>query len=483
MDEQQERRGELETGSGAAEPRPDAHPGSYQDSYREPYLEIQGGRTLSGEVTLLGAKNAALPALVAACLSDEETVLYDVPTELNDVRLLAELLRSLGAEVSEAGPHTLRCRGRGWRAATLDGNKAGSLRHSLLLLGGAAHRHLPLTLPLPGGCKLGERKHDFHVAALSALGFAVTDNPEGLGVAAGGTARGTAQGATRADARVSFGYPSFGATLNALFAATGLPAVTLIENAARNPEVEDVTMMLNKMGAQISWADARTLRVVGGTPLRGTEHRVMGDRIVASTLIAVTAVTRGETFIRNASLRVLRAEAEVWLGAGLELTDDEGGIRVRAGGRLGATTVTTRAYPGFHTDVQPLHAAMMVLADGRSEIRETILDGRFRYAAELAKFGAAVAVLPGGFRCVNGEPGQVLQLDGVAALHGAEVQATDIRGGAAVVVAALAAEGVSRVTNLYQLERGYSDLAGLLTPLGAAVRRLEGTATPHAARP
>ena len=274
-----------------------------------------------------------------------------------------------------------------------------------------------------------------------------------------------------------------GRPLNALFAATGLPAVTLIENAARNPEVEDVTMMLNKMGAQISWADARTLRVVGGTPLRGTEHRVMGDRIVASTLIAATAVTRGETFIRNASLRVLRAEAKVWRGAGLELTDDEGGIRVRAGGRLGATTVTTRAYPGFHTDVQPLHAAMMVLADGRSEIRETILDGRFRYAAELAKFGAAVAVLPGGFRCVNGEPGQVLQLDGVAALHGAEVQATDIRGGAAVVVAALAAEGVSRVANLYQLERGYSDLAGLLTPLGAAVRRLEGTATPHAARP
>ena len=467
--EQQERSGE--TGSGITEP--------YQEPYLELYLEIHGGRALAGEVTLLGAKNAALPALVAACLSDEETILYDVPTELNDVRLLAELLRSLGAEVREAGPHTLRCSGRGWRAATLDGDKAGNLRHSLLLLGGAAHRRLPLTLPLPGGCKLGERKHNFHVAALTALGFAVTDDPEGLGVAPGGTAGGT----SRADARVSFSYPSFGATLNALFAATGLPAVTLIENAARNPEVEDVTMLLNKMGAQITWVDARTLRVVGGTPLRAAEHRVMGDRIVASTLIAATAVTRGETLVRNASLQVLRAEAEVWRGAGLELSDDEGGVRVRAKGRLGATTVTTRAYPGFHTDIQPLHAAMMVLAAGRSEVRETILDGRFRYAAELAKFGAAVAVLPGDFRCVNGEPGQVLQLDGVAALHGAEVRATDIRGGAAVVIAALAAEGVSKITNLYQLERGYSDLAGLLTPLGGAVRRLGGTATTNAAQP
>lgn len=439
------------TGGGGAEP------------YLEPYLEIRGGRALAGEVTLLGAKNAALPALVAACLGDDPTVLHDVPTELNDVRLLSELLRSLGAEVRETGPHTLRCSGRGWREATLDGDKAGSLRHSLLLLGGAAHRRLPLTLPLPGGCKLGERKHDFHVAALSALGFAVTDDPEGLGVAPPGVPRG--------DARVSFSYPSFGATLNALFAATGLPAVTFIENAARNPEVEDVIALLTKMGAQIAWADDRTLRVVGGTPLRGTEHRVTGDRIVASTLVAATAVTRGETFVRNASLRVLGAEAAVWRGAGLGLEDDADGIRVRATGRLKATTITTRAYPGFHTDIQPLHAAMMVLADGRSLVRETILDGRFRYAAELRKFGAAVSVLPGDFRCVNGEPGQTLQLDGVAALRPAEVRATDIRGGAAVAVAALAAEGVSKITNLYQLERGYSDFAGLLTRLGATLQR------------
>lgn len=479
MDKRQERSGELETGGGTAEPHQSSRQDSHQNSHQEPYLEVYGGRALSGEVTLLGAKNAALPALVAACLSDNETVLRDVPTELNDVRLLAELLRSLGAEVSETGPNTLRCSGRGWRAATLDGDKAGSLRHSLLLLGGAAHRHLPLTLPLPGGCKLGERKHDFHVAALSALGFAVTDDPEGLGVAAGGRAGGTPP----ADARVSFSYPSFGATLNAIFAATGLPTVTLIENAARNPEVEDVIALLNKMGAQIAWTDARTLRIVGGTPLRGTEHRVMGDRIVAATLIAATAVTRGETFVRNASLRVLEAEAEVWREAGLTLTDDADGIRVGAKGRLGATAVTTHAYPGFHTDVQPLHAAMMVLADGRSQIRETILDGRFRYAAELAKFGATVAVLPGDFRCVNGEPGQILQLDGVAALHGAEVRATDIRGGAAVAVAALAAEGVSKITNLYQLERGYSDLAGLLTPLGGTVRRLGGAAATHPSQP
>lgn len=433
----------------------------------EAWLEVRGGAALRGEVRLPGAKNAALPALVAACLTDGVTVLHNVPTKLNDVRLLIELLQTLGAEVREVEPQTLVCSGRGWREATLAGDKVGSLRHSLLLLGGAAHRNLRLTLPLPGGCKLGERKHDLHVTALAALGFAVTDDPDALGVA---------PLSAPSDARVTFGYPSFGATLNTLFAATGLNAVTVIENAARNPEVLDVIALLGKMGAQISWLGDTTLRVVGGQPLHGAEHQVMSDRIVASTLIAATAVTQGETLIRNATLGVLAAESQVWREAGLELADQDDGIWVRATERLRGVPITTRAYPGFHTDIQPLHAVMMTLARGHSSVTETILDGRFRYAAELRKMGAAVAVVPGDFHCVNGAPGQLLEIDGVNALRGAEVVATDIRGGAAVAVAALAAEGVTRISNLYQLERGYSDFAGLLTPLGADLRRV--TAAP-----
>ena len=431
----------------------------------EPILSVKGGVRLEGEVSVPGAKNAALPLLVAASLSQDDVVLHNVPTGLNDVELLIKLLRTLGVSIREEGETTLAFNGGGWTNAALDADEVGRLRHSLLLLGGAAHRRNEIFLPMPGGCNLGSRKSDLHVLALAALGLDVSEeegirleyNPE--------------YNKAPRDAEVEFHYPSFGATLNFLFAATGQAGTHVLHNAARNPEVLDVIHLLSKMGADIAWRDGATLQVVGGTKLSGTEHTVMADRIVASTLIAATAVTQGRTLLRHASAAVLEAETAVWRRAGLEFKGTPQGIEVKMQGRLEAVSITTKAYPGFHTDIQPLHAAMMVYAEGESTITETILDGRFRYADELKKMGADVAVEEGNFICVNGTPGQILRIGGKARLQGAEVIATDIRGGAAVVVAALGAEGDTQIGNLYQLERGYANLGGLLSALGADVTR------------
>ena len=426
----------------------------------EPILTVQGGAKLGGEVSVPGAKNAALPLLVAASLSRHDVVLHNVPTGLNDVALLMALLRDLGVSVREEGT-TLVLNGEAWTNTLLDAEQVGRLRHSLLLLGGAAHRRNEIFLPMPGGCNLGSRKSDLHVLALAALGLDVSEE-EGIRLEYSAPPR---------DAEVSFHYPSFGATLNFLFAATGQAGTHVLHNAARNPEVLDVIDLLQKMGARITWQDSATLQVVGGTTLSGTEHTVIADRIVASTLIAATAVTQGRTFLRHASTAVLEAEIAVWQQAGLGLRGTSEGIEVSTQGRLDAVSITTRAYPGFHTDIQPLHAAMMVYARGESTITETILDGRFRYAEELNKMGAATEVREGNFICVNGTPGQILQIRGKERLQGAEVKATDIRGGAAVVVAALGAEGDTEIGNLYQLERGYANLGSLLDALGAQVTR------------
>ena len=433
----------------------------------DPFLTVQGGTALSGETLVPGAKNAALPAIVAACLSEQPTVLHNVPTGLNDVELLISLLRSLNVEIEEPEPGTLICSGRNWQNSALNGNQVGRLRHSLLLLGAAAHRHTRLLLPLPGGCKLGSRRHDLHLLALRSLGFSVAETQAGIELGSQNLTR-DEQGK---DTRISFHYPTFGGTLNVLFAASGCEGTTYLENAAVNPEVLDVIALLSSMGADITWVGEATLRI-RGAKLHGTEHTVMSDRIITSTLVAATAVTKGHTFIKGATTEVLKAEAAAWRSAGLVLEEASDGVEVRALEPLQAVSIRTKAYPGFHTDIQPLHAAMMLQAEGEALIEETILDGRFRYAQELKKLGASLDIEDADFLCVNGAPGQRLRIRGVKKLHGAQVQATDIRGGAAVVVAALAAEGTTRVTNLYQLERGYTDIGALLSPLGAQVERV-----------
>ena len=434
-------------------------------------LEVHGGTPLRGEVGLPGAKNAALPLIVAACLSEEPSVLDNVPLGLNDVRVLIRLLRACGARVDEVGGDRLECAAGDWRDTDLRGDQAASrLRHSLLLLGAAAASGTRLALPLPGGCQLGDRRHDLHLYALNTMGFDLREAVNELGLAPGRPGPETS---------LDFRYPTFGGTLNVLFAAATWPGTTTrLRNAARNPEVEEVIRLLNSMGAKVTRPTPGDLVIRGVPRLHGVRHVVMPDRIVAATLIAATAITGGHTRLEGASLEVLESECATWRRAGISLRDDGGAIEVGAAARLRATDVVTRAYPGFHTDIQPLHAAMMCLSDGISEVRETILDGRFAYARGLAALGADVEVRDGGFTCVNGAAGQVLRVRGVSRLRGNEARMPDIRGGGALVVAALAAEGTTRLTNLYQLERGYRGLPDMLTALGARVARLDPAALP-----
>lgn len=427
------------------------------------YLEVEGGRRLAGTVTIPGAKNAALPALVAASLSEEPSRIHNVPTGLTDVRVLTELLRSIGSTIEEEGEATLRCSGGGWSGPReVSPGATARLRASLYLLGAAAYWRAPMSLPMAGGCTLGHRRHDLHVLGLRELGFSVVEDGGGLRIE---------PGPAPAEARIDFAYPTFGGTLNVVFGALGIDGTTWIRNPARNPEVLDVFALLAGMGADLRWVAPDVLRVRGGRRLRGTEHRIMADRIVSATVLAATGVTRGATFLRHATTRVLEAEVAAWRAAGLRVEEAADGVEVHSVGRMTAHSIETGAYPGFHTDVQPLHAVMMVLATGRCVIRETILDGRFRYAAELRKLGGRIRVDDGDFLCVNGARGQVAEIEGVEGLRGADVEATDIRGGAAITIATLAAEGVSRVHHVHTLDRGYGDIAGLLSEIGARIHK------------
>lgn len=431
----------------------------------EPHLEINGGNPLKGEVEITGAKNAALPAIVAACLSEEVVTLRNVPLELNDVKLIIKLLIDMGAYVSiDEKNKTLSCSGANWKGGSLDPDIAGKIRHSLLLLGLSASWKTNLFLPMPGGCDLGNRKHDMHISALRSLGNKVVEE-EGLLLESGNFNN---------NVTIDFYYPTFGGTLNAIFSSVRLDDCNItINNAARNPEVLDVINLLNQMGADIKWTDKSTLVIKGVKKLHGINFSVMPDRIVAATVIAAAVVTNGNVYLKNFNRDLLTSEIEVWEKAGISFVQDNNGLSIKRSRKgLIAVDIETKAYPGFHTDIQPLHTLMMSLAGGESKVKETILDGRFKYCDELVKMGADIKVEQGDFYCVNGAKGQIARIKGVEKLNSAEVKATDIRGGAAVAVAGLAAKGTTRITNLYQLERGYGNFVEVFTSLGADINRI-----------
>ncbi|GEK57735.1 hypothetical protein CHL76_01390 [Marinococcus halophilus] len=432
-----------------------------------PYYEVNGGKPLKGSVEVPGAKNAALPALVAASLTEEKVTLHQVPTHLNDVKLLTSLLEDIGVEIVSQGEGTITVQKKAWKDAGLNREKASKIRHSLLLLGGSARWEEPLFLPVPGGCNIGSRKHDLHTLALGTLGHQAEETDEGIVFT---------PSPSKQDEEISFHYPTFGGTLNVMFAAAVRSGTrTVLKNAAVNPEVIDVMKLMNKMGAKISWAedDLNTMIIDGVQDLHGASHDVIGDRIIVSTLISAVGAAKGKVRIYNASTQFLQNEVRVWREAGLSIEDsEENYLDVEWKQPLKAISIETSAYPGFHTDIQPLHGVMMARADGETSIKETILDGRFQYVWELNKLGASGSVKDGGFLCVNGAKGQIASFMGTKEWRGSEdLVARDIRGGAAVVIGALAAEGKSIITNVYQVERGYQDLAQLFQKIGGDIER------------
>jgi len=420
---------------------------------------VEGGIPLRGEAALQGAKNAALPLLAASLLTDQEMVLTNVP-RLQDTLDLGRFLKLLGVTIRREGTRVAVNAGT-VKQTVVPASFNNRTRHSLLALGPLLARFGAAEISLPAGCPIGDRRFDYHLEGFARLGAKIEVLPNRI--------RGRADGLAGADYR--FPYPSFSGTLNLLFAAALARGTTVLRNAALNPEVDDAVACLIAMGAKVAGKGTRTLRVEGVKKLRGVRHRVMEDRIELFTLLCAGAITGGEVFVRGGSLSLLAAETAALAGAGVDLRGDRSGVAVSRPARLRGRSVATAAYPGFHTDNQPVYCALMARAQGESSIRETILDNRFAYVPELNRFGAGVRVEEGGFLCVNGRPGQIARIPGGKALRGAQARAEDIRGGAALLLAALSAAGQSQIGNVYQIERGYADLPRKIRALGGRVER------------
>lgn len=404
---------------------------------------------LRGEVRVQRSKNAVLPMMACAVLTREVLELADVP-RLTDVDGMAALLGGIGVQVSRARGGMRLC-GENLDGCRAEGIFAERMRASVLLLGPLLVRVGRARLSFPGGCAIGSRPIDLHLKGLSAMGarFALQE----------GCVEARTDGLH--GAVIYLDVPSVGATENLLMAATLAKGVTVIDNAAKEPEIADLARLLRRMGAKISGIGQSRLTVEGVPALHGARFTPMPDRIEAGTLMLCAAATRGDVLLRGAQADTLGAVIAKMRECGAQVTAESAGLRVRAG-RLQGVDVETLAYPGFPTDLQAPMMALLCRAEGTSILTEHIFENRFLQVPQLRKMGASIAVR-----------GRSAVVRGVESLHGARVSATDLRAGAALVLAGLTAEGHTTVTEISHIERGYVDLAGALRALGAPIVRVE----------
>ena len=413
-------------------------------------LVIGGGVPLRGTVRVGGAKNAALPCMAAALLADGPVALENVP-RLADVRTIARLLQHLGVEVE--GLQTDRLTLRAGRAGDLTApyDLVRTMRASVLVLGPLVARYGRARVSLPGGCAIGPRPINLHLAGLEKLGAAITLS-DGYVEAKASRLRGE---------RIVFDMQTVTGTENLMMAAALAAGITVLENAACEPEVADLADLLNAMGARVRGAGTTTITVEGVAALRGAAHRIIPDRIETGTLLVAGAITGGDVTVTNAvprHLGALLAKLEE-AGAVLDVGDDR--IRCRGPERPRPTDVITSPFPGFPTDMQAQLMTLLGLAEGLSRITETIFENRFMHAAELNRMGARIEI-----------DGATALIQGVPHYQGAPVMATDLRASASLVLAGLAARGRTEVSRVYHLDRGYERLEAKLQALGGRVRRL-----------
>ena len=410
-------------------------------------LRIEGGISLSGTVRVDGAKNAALPACIAALLTDEPVVLHHVP-QLRDVSTILYTLGALGRRVVRHGDHVSIAAG-GSLSAEADAYSVRQMRASFLVLAPLVARLGRAVVPLPGGCAIGRRPINLHLDGLHALGARVEERD--------GVVLVTADRLT--GARITLPYPSVGATEQILMAASLASGETVIENGAIEPEVEDIVCLLRKMGAEIEMDD-RTIRVGGRKELRGAEHTLIPDRMEAGTFLLAGAITGGSVTVVGARSDHLTPFLRQLESTGADLTIEAEAVTVRGPTRPLPAEVVTAPHPGFPTDLHPPSVAYLTLAAGSSSLVESVFEGRFAYVDALCKMGAKIA-----------RAGTRLTITGVESLLGRTVAATDIRAGAALVLAGLAAHGYTTVTQLEFIDRGYSSLEEKLRSLGARIER------------
>ena len=417
-------------------------------------LVINGGGPLEGEVTISGAKNSALPILAACVLGTEEIILDGVPG-LKDVEIMIEVLRHLGSKVEYISEDSVRIDSSGINTCETPFELMDKMRASFVVMGPLLSRFKEAYTKAPGGCNIGARPIDLHLKGFEALGAKNIINDDEISIKTDGKLIGN---------EIYLDFPSVGATQNIIMAATLAEGETIIENAAKEPEIVDLASFLSKMGAKIKGAGTSTITVEGVERLTGTRHTIIPDRIEAASYMIAAAMTKGNVTINNvigSHIRPVIAKL-IEMGAEVEEIDDEDIIKVKVDKRLKATNVQTLPYPGFPTDVQAQFMALMTMCEGESKIQETVFENRFMHVEQLNKMGAAIAT-----------SGNRATIAGVDKLHGADVRATDLRAGAALVIAALTAEGETRVSDIYHIDRGYSHLVEKFTKLGANIKRVE----------
>jgi UDP-N-acetylglucosamine 1-carboxyvinyltransferase len=414
-------------------------------------LIINGGRPLQGSVRVQGAKNSALPVLAASLMCGSRSVIHNCP-ELTDVGATMRILEYLGCAAAREGD-AVTVDPQGLGRCDIPDRLMREMRSSIVFLGAIAAALGRARISFPGGCELGPRPIDLHLSALRQLGLEIDEDGGWLDCRVHGRLRG---------ADIALAFPSVGATENIILAAATADGTTVILNAAREPEIVDLADYLTGCGARISGAGTGTIVIEGTERLHGCEHRVIPDRIVAATLMAAAAVTGGEIELRDICPEHLSPVMPAFRQLGCEMSTHEGTLAIKRPGRLmPLDCVRTMPYPGFPTDAQAPLMAAATLADGTSMFIENMFASRFKHAAELGRMGAKINI-----------EGRVAVVEGVKKLRGTSVESTDLRGGAALVVAALAAEGTTQIDSLRHIDRGYESIERTLALLGAdAVRR------------
>ncbi|HEV8715260.1 MAG TPA: UDP-N-acetylglucosamine 1-carboxyvinyltransferase [Candidatus Binatia bacterium] len=417
-------------------------------------IVVRGGVPLRGEITVSGSKNAALPLLFASLLTGDECRLGRMP-QLADVRTALRLLRDLGVQYDWLSDTEVALKAEAVHHLEAPYDLVKTMRASFLVLGPLLARFGRARVSTPGGCAIGARPVNIHLDGLQRLGASIRVQ-QGYVEAEAKRLRG---------ARITLEFPSVGATENLMMAATLAEGTTILDNAAHEPEIEDLALMLNNMGARIDGAGSSTVIIDGVSTLHGAEHTVIPDRVEAGTFLIAGAMTSGEVLVRGSRGDHLQAFLTKLREAGASVEETADGLRVHGAGRPTSISLITQPYPGFPTDLQAQMMALLTLSDGQSMLTETIFENRFLHAQELARLGADIRV-----------HGNTAEVRGVAFLSGAPVMATDLRASVSLILAGLAAQGVTEIARVYHLDRGYERIEEKLSQLGADIRRVKSKA-------
>ena len=412
---------------------------------------IKGGNPLVGEVTIGGAKNAALGILAAAIMSDEDVLIDNLP-DVSDINVLLQAIASIGADVVRIHRNAVKINGKNIHSYCIDDGFIRKIRASYYLLGALLGKYKEAEVALPGGCNIGSRPIDQHIKGFRALGAKVEINNSMI----------VAKAEQLKARHIYLDVVSVGATINIMMAAAMAEGRTILENAAKEPHIVDVANFLNSMGADIKGAGTDVTRIQGVKEMHGTEYTIIPDQIEAGTFMCAAVATQGDVTVKHVIPKHLESISAKLIEMGAEIEELDDAVRVVAAKRLQPTNIKTLPYPGFPTDMQPQVAIALALADGTSVITESIFENRFRYVDELARMGARIKV-----------EGNTAIIIGVPKYKGAHMSAPDLRAGAALVLAALSADGISTVDSIGYIQRGYEDFEGKLRSLGACIEKVD----------